>query len=448
MILLAATKFMFCFFKNLRYVLVLLIYMGLTMPALAADFMKNARLFIETSGATPAQNQDYIAQLNQFTAEGEFTAVELAEIFLIRALIFSRLNDDDNALESYAAALNTSNLPPILQAEAYKNRGLLYYNGTAYSGAKDDFERALEILSGNAELHYYLANAYFGLYDFESAIIQYDLALEGMANNRFLAYYGKGSVYFQQKLFEKSRENLNKSLEVKSDFEPSLTLLAEIDSFSMPPAPSSTSPQNVANDELAITNDNGQLTPNEIYNQLLEQAFEAKKTSSGNKKVNIKLKLTQDQIDNIATSSIPRSEKKLKIARSDVNLRDNLQTFEQQISETPFVITEPAQPKRLDALLAPAPSSDKMPEKGLHGYFLQLASSSNRKNSQTYYQQIIKKHQTLLAGRPYVIREFKDAKQQMKYQLLISGFQSYKQANSLCKFLKAQNSDCFVRQIK
>ena len=446
MILSAATKYMFSFLKSLRLTLALFAFLGLAIPAIANDFMPKARAFLEVPGATAEQNQDYIAQSNQFTAEGEFTAEDLAELFLIRAIVFSRLKDNENALESYYAALESRNLSPILTAEAYKNRGLLFYSDLAYFEAKDDFKQALDILSGNAELHYYLANSYLGLFDFDNAITQYDLALEGMANNRFLAFYGKASVYFQQKQYKKSRENIANSLALSSNFEPSLNLLDEIDGLKNQGLPPAIVADETIQKDLSQL-DGKQLTANEIYNQLLKQALEAKQKNGDTKQMKIKLNLTQQQIDNLTTASIPTEDKNteqkqpVKI-RSEVSLRNSTSEFNLQVSAKPYLIAQTEQPRRLDDLL------EANKTEPLKGYFLQLSSSSAEKQAEKFYQEIIKKHRILLAKRPYIIRPFKDTKQNIKYQLLLSEFKSYKQANSLCKFLKAQNSDCFVRQIK
>ncbi|PCI88692.1 MAG: hypothetical protein COB24_01620 [Hyphomicrobiales bacterium] len=433
MILLAATKYMFCFIKNLCLKFALLVFVMFAMPAVADDFMQQARMFLEISDATAEQNQEYIVASNQFTAEGEFTAAELAELFLIRAIVFSRLKDSENAFESYLAALESRHLPPILVAETYKNRGLLFYDDDAYLEAKDDFEQALEILSGNAELHYYLANSYFGLSDFNNAINQYDLALDGMANNRFLAYYGKASIYYQQKQYEKSRENLGKSLEIQGNFEPALQLLDEIDALNNVGLPSSS----VVAEQDAEQIDDKQLTANEIYNQLLKQALDAKQKNGDATQMKIKLNLTQERIDNLTTAAIPDVKK-----RPEVNLRETTPKFNLHIQARPDSVAQTQQSKPKNKSLNVKKSNQ------FKGYFLQLSSGTSQENAQKYYHRIVEKHGILLAKRPYVIRPFKNAKQQINYQLLLSGFQSYKQANSLCKLLKARNNDCFVRHIK
>ncbi|MBL1422129.1 MAG: SPOR domain-containing protein [Alphaproteobacteria bacterium] len=407
------------------------------MPAVADDFMQQARMFLEVSDATVEQNQDYIALSNQFTAEGEFTAAELAELFLIRAVVFSRLKDSENAFESYFAALESGHLSPILIAETYKNRGLLFYSDAAYTEAKDDFEQALKILSGNAELHYYLANSYFGLSDFKNALNQYDLALDGMANNRFLAYYGKASIYYQQKQYEKSREILGKSLEMRSDFEPALQLLDEIDALNNVGLPSRSVVAEQGTEQGTEQVESKQLTANEIYNRLLKQALDAKQKGGDATQMKIKLSLTQDRIDNLTTATIPNVKK-----RPEVNLREARPKFNLHIPTIPPSIAQTQQSKLKNKSL-----NINKPEQ-FKGYFLQLSSGANQENAHKYYHRIVKKHGILLAKRPYVIRPFKNVKQQINYQLLLSGFQSYKQANSLCKFLKARNNDCFVRHIK
>ncbi|MGL1920095.1 MAG: SPOR domain-containing protein [Hyphomicrobiales bacterium] len=443
---------------NSKIVKLALIVVVLTMQAnsaLASDFMQNARNFLEVVGASNEENQDYIARSNQFTAEGEYTSEELAESLLIRAIIFSRLKDETNALESYAAALKSGNLPPILIAETHKNRGLLYYSNAKYDEAKQDFKNALNILSGNAELHYYLANSQFGLFEFDEAITQYDMALEGMANNRFLAYYGKASVYYQQQLFAKSRDNLNKSLDIKGNFEPSITLLAQLDGFETEEAPLPTVRTTTEN---ADVQQDKEPTASDIYNQLLQQALASKNSDGKTGRVAIKLKLNQSEIDNLTTASIepilkpttnietnakPLPETLIRTEPlPEISLRTTQPKFNLQVSDTPFLIQDTNQLKRLNTEV----SQDIKPK--LQGFFLQLATNFSHEKTEKQYLEILKKHELLLAERPHVIREYKDSKQRSRYQLLLSGFQSYKQANSLCKFLKAQDRECFVREIK
>lgn len=420
--------------------------------------MQKARVFLDTPNATIEQNQEYIADSNQFTAEGEFTAEELAELFLIRAIIFTRLKDHDNAFESFNAALDSGNLSPILKAEAYKNKGLLHYTTATYELAKDDFISALNILSGNAELHYYLANSLFGLMQFEEAINQYDLALEGMAANRFLAYYGKASVYYQQELYEKSHQNLVKSLAVRTDFEPATSLLAEIEAIN-----GQIGQQTTEQTQSQTPVSNTELTASEIYNQLLQQALAAQKDNDGEKPKSIQLNLddTKRQVtlskQNTTKAPAPTTAIRISaipaqpIAKPGAKPLPELQTTTEptpepngnmQISATPFIIDQSARPQRLNNLLNDGQPVD------LEGYFLQLISGSSKQLVQNYYVEMVKKHTLLLAQRPYIIRPFTDSQERLTHQLLISGFESYKQANSLCKFLKAQKSDCFVRQIK
>lgn len=408
-----------------KFLMGLLLTMVLNSAALANQILENSWQFIETAGASAEDNQQFITQSNQFSAEADFTANEYAELLLIRAIIYSRLKDTENALENYSATLDSKLLPPILKAEALKNRGLLYYESTVYKEAKDDFFGALEILSGNAELHYYLANAYFGLFDFKTAITQYDLALEGMSNNRFLAYYGKASVFHQQELFDKSRENLQKSLEVNPNFEPALTLLAELNGANVDGIE-----QNSAGDQPV----SGELTAAEIYNQLLEKAFAAQKAGGGTKNISIKLDL----------ESLPtkKSDTSSAIRISALPQNDLIKTFNGQVSVIPFIIEQDGKSNRLDSLLLAntKPQSDE--------YFLQLFADKNEDIVQKYYDKVMSKHKLLLGKRPYSIEPFVNNQQETTYQLFVSGFTSYKQANSLCKFLKAQNSQCSVRQIK
>lgn len=429
--------------KTLKITALIWMLIGLPNAVWAADFLQTSRQFLSLDDASVEQNEDYLSQSDQFYTEGDYTEKEYAEILFIRGNIYARLKDNENALVNYSAALESGNLTPILRAETLKLRGLLYYTSTVYSESKSDFISALNILSGNAELQYYLANSYFGLFEFETALKQYDLALEGMANNRFLAYYGKASVYHQQQNFEKSRENLIKSLAIKSDFTPALNLLAEIngDATQANPADISVSTAN--------TNpDNAEQTAAEIYNQLLEQAFAAQQQGDGAKKLSIKLDLNAKPIAT-ASNAKPQPE-------STVTLRKT--TTGQQVLAIQSIIDQDNPPKRLDDLLNVEPETKtktiapktNAPQTNIRvlGYFLQLSSHDDEIGAQNYYAELLNKHKLLLANRPHRVIPYTNDQNLTSFQLLVSGFDSYKQANSLCKFIKAQNSDCVVKPIK
>lgn len=389
------------------------------------NFMQEAREYLDKTTDSIQQNQTHILKLNQFTAEGEFSAAELAETLFIRAVIFSRLDEFENAHESYAAAIKSNNLTPLLKANAYKYRALLSYRQKIYSDARDDFIAALDILAGNAELHYYLANSYLGLLNFELALFEYDQALEGMANNRFLAHFGKASVYYQQKLYILAEQQLKKCLTLRANFTPALNLLAEIEINEQAKQGVLKQSSNV-NDETdgakttATANNKKPLTPNEIFNQLLMKAAAAKRLNEDVEQIEIKIDLNDDDT-NIEV------------------IEDNMPPMQgHQVSENPFTIEAQQQTQRLDVLLQPK----------LNGYFLQLSSNDNRKNAHANYDEMLKKHPLLLRKIPFLIREYKNENNVIIYQLLLSEFKSFKQANSLCILLKAQKADCFVRQIK
>ncbi len=387
---------MFAPAKFRKLILLLITILSMFIGVINAQaFIEEARSFTNKPDATLEQNQEYIVKLNQFIVEGNFSSAEFAEILFIRGVVFSKLNDTENALKSYEAAIKSNNLIPILLAETYKNRGLLYYGLKQYENSTDDFENALKILAGNAELHYYLANSYSGQLYLGKAIAEYENALQGLANNRFLAYYGIASIYYSQKNFPKAKEYLQKSLEDNKGFGLATNMLNEISKPLIP----------TENIEVNQPNTSKELTSNEIFNQLLNQAAKQK----GNKKsIGIKL-------DTLTT----QEKKPAQVLKKSY-------------------ITEQA--KNLDGLLR-----TQQPTQTINEYYVQLSSSNSRKNSNTYYNIMLKKHPILLKNKPYIIREFKSKK--TNYQLLLSGYKSYKQADTFCKALKAQNSDCFVRRI-
>ncbi|NRA86283.1 MAG: SPOR domain-containing protein [Rhizobiales bacterium] len=374
-------------------------------PVFADNFMSKARGFSLVPQATIEQNQEFIVELNQFTAEGNYSSEDLAEILLIRAIIFSKLKDIKNAEEGYSAAISSGQLSPILLAEALKNKGLLHYRQKEYLEATADFKSALEILSGNAELQYYLANSYFGILNFEDAIEQYQFALGGMANNRYLALYGLASVYFQQNELEKSEVYLHKSLKNNKDFQLAKDMLKRLGN------PIDTI------DETGEYNNSEILTANDIYSQILSKAL-AHKNKDSKKSFSINIDTDKKQ----APSSTPKVKEKPLVNQFIAKL-DNA-------------------PRRLNALLVDGPKKVIN-----NAFYLQLASFRSQENTKIHYDKILKRHRLLLANRPFIIRKHVNSGI-TSYPLLIGAFQSYKQANSLCRLLKAQKSDCFVRQLK
>ncbi len=424
-----------------KFYIVCLLAIGIFLPNFAyANTMDEARQINDIPQTSIAELEAAIVKINEITATADFTAKELAELFLIRAITFSKLTDIDNAILSYNAAIDSKNLSPILTAEAYKNKGLLYYADKQYLKSKDDFVSALTILTGNAELHYYLANAYLGLLEFEEALSQYDQALSGMANNRFLAYFGKASVYFQQKKFEASKQNIQKSLELYKNFAPAKSLLsrieielAPVDSqlAEMPPEPSEQSKTNASDDVTSNKN----LTAEQVYNLLLTQAFAAKKKDGNVKQISFKLPI-KVQTTKPATKADLKAEKHIADTvkmKPQSNVRQLTPKLRKSETSLAFKVTEKSKTK---------------PKKLKKAIYIQLASSKNKKNAQSYYNKMLLKHADLLTFRPYLIRAVSNEKSKIIYQTLLTGFKNFNQAAKLCNQIKAQNSDCFVRKVK
>ena len=276
--------------KKLSFAAIFCVYFA---SAFAEVTLQDARNFAENYAADESMNQDYIVSINQIIQKSGLLPPNNAELQLIKAIIYARLKDNENAQEIFTIALNNAALSPILKASAYKNRGLLAYAQKKYASAAADFEQALTILSGNSELHYYLANSYLGILDYKQALFEYDQALEGMASNRFLAYFGKASVYYQQNLFEPAKQELIKSLNFNQNFEPAISLLATINNNDQ-------AQRGVLKQNSNIRAD-GQptqpLTANEIFNLLLEKAAKARSEDGDAAQTSFKLTLSSDNTD-------------------------------------------------------------------------------------------------------------------------------------------------------
>jgi len=111
-------------------------------------------------------------------------------------------------------------------AQAYYNRGLVYYEEDQYDEAISNYTKAIEINPRYAAAYYYRGLAYYykdhwiyynykGKYD--QAISDLNKAIE--LNSRFAeAYYNRGLVYAEKRQYEQAISDYNKAIEINPHY--------------------------------------------------------------------------------------------------------------------------------------------------------------------------------------------------------------------------------------
>jgi tetratricopeptide (TPR) repeat protein len=136
-----------------------------------------------------------------------------ADAFNNRGLVYYRLGKFEKAISDFDRAIA---LDPK-HAIAHHNRGLSYFSLGEITLALDDFSRAVELGQTGTELYndrgmvYYSANNFqLALNDFDQAV-QYDLE-----NGK--AYHNRGLTYYRLGKFEEAVVNFTKATELDPDF--------------------------------------------------------------------------------------------------------------------------------------------------------------------------------------------------------------------------------------
>jgi cell division septation protein DedD len=75
---------------------------------------------------------------------------------------------------------------------------------------------------------------------------------------------------------------------------------------------------------------------------------------------------------------------------------------------------------------------------------IQLMAAGIRENLESSYKDVVRKHQNMLANRPYAITEGKDNEGKTVYRLRLTGFATKDAAKDYCDKLKAYKLQCYV----
>ena len=102
-------------------------------------------------------------------------------------------------------------------AEAYGNRGLVYYGAKNFSAAIKDFDKAIELDPNNPNVYSNRGNFYeYDLKNFSKAAEDYSRAIDFSTRENLLAlnYQNRGSAYSKLNMFGKAIEDFSRAIEL------------------------------------------------------------------------------------------------------------------------------------------------------------------------------------------------------------------------------------------
>ena len=129
-------------------------------------------------------------------------------VYYNRAKIYFNKANYRRALHNYnkALALNPED------AQAYNNRGLIYYIMKKYSCAQKDFRRAIGI-DHLPRFYNNRAESYLAVKKFDLALRDYTYSLKSAYRN-FFTYYNRANFYYHQNEFSKALSDYNQAIKI------------------------------------------------------------------------------------------------------------------------------------------------------------------------------------------------------------------------------------------
>lgn len=143
-----------------------------------------------------------------------------AEEWHDRGMDYSSAGKYDMAIKAFEKSLSEN----VDNAEAIKQKGIVYYHKGEHVAAVDQLNKAVVSLKDDPEIYYYLGLAMQDIDQLDASIEYFSKAIEKaielqpkfkhrIAN----AYYGRGSSYYKNNDIQNSLKDLNKSIEISGN---------------------------------------------------------------------------------------------------------------------------------------------------------------------------------------------------------------------------------------
>ena len=136
------------------------------------------------------------------------------ELFYKRALVYSRQENYQRALDDYSQAIQLNSKDPNL----YWGRAInCYENLKEYQAALADYTKVIEKAPNFVEAYFYRGAAYSQLEDYQKALADYTQVIE-LDPNYTNAYLSRGIIYGQLENYQKAFADFTKVIEKAPDF--------------------------------------------------------------------------------------------------------------------------------------------------------------------------------------------------------------------------------------
>lgn len=162
----------------------------------------------KAAAALGCQETDYNCQIAKISNEIKLNPKN-ATAYYERGIIYSVLNNFDEAMKDFARAIN---LNPQFD-KPYSGRGYINAQNKLYAEAIIDFKRANELNPADSFASEYLKYIYKVIKKGDLTIEQYDRLIE-LEPNIADYYYRRAKLYFKDNYFEKAAEDSSKAFEL------------------------------------------------------------------------------------------------------------------------------------------------------------------------------------------------------------------------------------------
>jgi tetratricopeptide (TPR) repeat protein len=128
--------------------------------------------------------------------------------------------ESDNEVAKYTAIIEKD----PNNAEAYHNRGKVYFDKREYGKAISDYDKALEINSGMLEALYDRACAYIEKEEWDKGLSDLDSYISDPVNERsFKAFERRGYTYLRKGDYDRALSDANRAIQLNPGYFPAIT---------------------------------------------------------------------------------------------------------------------------------------------------------------------------------------------------------------------------------
>ena len=189
----------------------LIFFIALCHASLLAQNTVNKIDFIECANESMNKG-DFITAIDQYNTLLLINPTD-TESYFNRAVIESDYGDDKAAINDFSTCIKADSN----QVDYFFLRGICFKNTGELIKSEVDFKKANALEPSNADLHMHYGDVLFSLKKYESAILEYNKALELKSDNTSNIFYSLSKIYAQQKKTNEYLKHLQLAVDASED---------------------------------------------------------------------------------------------------------------------------------------------------------------------------------------------------------------------------------------